>query len=196
LAFHHGLFHLKANPIQMANMNNGTLAHGRIQGAMVKSELVTEDQIEVLVKYSDPPILGYADCIIDMLGVRYLGEIKTTKHANFEYRRSTNIIADYHLAQMLIYMYILEINDGIIIYESKDTNELHPILLTMTDERRQWVEYVLEWCRNVYAMYQEDVLPAMSFRKNSKVCQSCPVESRCYNEPMGTIKVERLKLPV
>lgn len=195
LSFDKGLFQSKAGALQFAGMHNGTLAHQRIQNAMLRSGLVTEEQVEVEVKYEDPPIWGFADCILEVDGVTYLGEIKTTKHQNFDYRRNTGKIADYHLAQMLIYMYILDLPNGMVIYESKDTNELHAITLEMTPERRAWVESTFEWCRKVWAFYKREELPAMSFRKNSKVCQACPVELRCYNSPEGTQKVERLGLP-
>lgn len=188
LSFKGGMYDSKVEPLQSANMKNGIKSHERIQEAMLKSGVAKE--IERRVVLDDPPIFGFADAIIDW-DEEYVGEIKTTSHQNFEYRRNTNKIADYHLGQMLIYMYVLGIHKGIVIYESKDTNELHGITFEMTPEHREQVEAILEWCRKVWQMYQDDIMPKRSFRKDSKVCKSCPVELRC-NELDGEVKVERL----
>lgn len=181
----------KVEPLNAANMKNGIGSHARIQEAMTRSGVAVE--IEKAVRSDDPRIFGFADAIIVNDGITYVGEIKTTKHSNFEYRRNTNKIAEYHLVQVLLYMYILGINNGIVIYESKDTNELHAITITMTDEYKALVESVLDWCRKVWGLYEQGVVPARSFRKNSKVCKSCPVEARC-NEVEGVLKVERLNI--
>lgn len=188
LSFRGGMYDSKVAPLQAANMKNGIMSHTRIQEAMVKSGIAKE--IERKVVLEDPPIFGYADAILDYDG-DIVGEIKTTSHKNFEYRVSTNKIADYHLGQMLVYMYVLGIDKGIVIYESKDTQQLHGITFEMTPEYKKEIEGVLEWCRKVWKMSQEDIMPRRSFRPNSKVCKNCPVEARC-DEADGGVKVERL----
>lgn len=191
LAFQEGIHEDKSNPRQIANMKNGILAHGRIQDAMRKSGIAVD--IEREIRLDDPPIFGYADAVIEFMKL-YIGEIKTTSHANFEYRKLSGKIAAYHLGQVLLYMYIEKIDDGIVIYESKDTNELFAITIEMTEEYREWVEYVLDWCRNVWGLYENDIMPKRSFRAGSKVCAGCPVEKRCDVAEIGTAKVDRLKL--
>jgi PD-(D/E)XK nuclease superfamily len=189
LSFEGGMYDAKAGPLQLANMKNGIKSHERIQEAMLKSGVASKVEIEV--RSEDPPIFGFADALVSYDELEWVGEIKTTSHKNFEYRVNTNKIADYHLGQMLIYMYILEIPRGVVIYESKDTNELHAIVFEMTPEYLKEIEGVLEWCRNVWAMWEAKQLPKRSFRSGTKVCKSCPVEMRC-EEADGTIKVERL----
>lgn len=181
----------KVEPLNVANMKNGINSHGRIQDAMLRSGVATE--IERKVSFDSPPIFGFADAILFHDDLAFVCEIKTTKHSNFEYRRSTNKIAPYHLAQVLIYMVILAIDNGVVIYESKDTNELHAIRIEMTDEYREFVQSVFDWCSKVWNMYQDGVMPKRSFRKGSKVCRSCPVESLC-EEADGSVKVERLQI--
>jgi PD-(D/E)XK nuclease superfamily len=189
LSFEGGMYDSKTTPMQLANMKNGIRSHERIQEAMLKSGVAVDTEMEV--RYEDPPIFGYADAMIYHDDEYYIGEIKTTSHKNFEYRRNTNKIADYHLGQMLIYMYVLGEDKGIVIYESKDTNELHGITFEMTEEYRKQVEGILEWCRKVWGMYQAKEMPARGFRRDSKVCKSCPVEMRCDDIEGGT-KIERL----
>lgn len=185
LSFNGGIFESKADALSIAGMKNGIDSHARIQSAMLKSGVAKE--IEVKLTLEDPPIYGYADALDDDT----VYEIKTTKHKNFEYRRNTNKIADYHLAQVLLYMYITGLNKGVVIYESKDTNEMHAIPFEMTDDYRALVKSILDWMMNVWAMYKEDVMPARSYRKGSKVCAGCPVEKLC-DEKDGKVAMERL----
>lgn len=189
LSFTGGNFESKTTALSIAGMRNGIDSHARIQAAMKKAGIAKD--IEVKVIYDDPPIFGFADVILEHGGRIYVGEIKTTTHKNFEYRRTTNKIADYHLAQMLIYMYVLEIDNGVVIYESKDTNELHAITFEMTDEYRNLVEEILAWMKKVYKLYKDGTMPKRSYRKGSKVCKGCPVEKLCDVED-GDIPVERL----
>lgn len=192
ISFKNGWYEQKATPLNIATMRSGTAAHERIQSAMLKTGIATE--VEIPVQLDSPPINGFADAKI-VHDKTYLCEIKTTKQQNFDYRKNTNKIADYHLAQMLFYMYILEINDGIILYESKDSHEIHAIIFEMTPEYREWVEQSLEWCRRVWGAYEKGEVPKRSFRVGSRVCQSCPVEKRCLEMEDGIEKFERLSLP-
>jgi CRISPR/Cas system-associated exonuclease Cas4 (RecB family) len=193
LSFTGTLHESKATPLNVANMSQGTASHERIQKAMRNSGVAKD--IERPVRHSDPPIFGFADAIILWNGTLYVGEIKTTSQTAWEYRKKTGRAADYHLAQILMYMYILEIPNGVLIYESKDTQELHAIEVEMDDAGRELVERILDWCRRVYQAYKDGKVPERSFRKDSKVCKSCPVEKACLeNSEPTTIKFERLDI--
>lgn len=191
ISFKGANFESKAGALNYANMRNGTMSHERIQTAMLNAGVAVATETEV--RLSSPPIFGFADALIHHEGHQYVGEIKTTGHQNFEYRRNTNKVADYHLAQVLIYMYVLEIDRGVVIYESKDTNELHAITFKMTPQYKELVESILEWCREVYQMYKDDIMPKRSFRKGSKICKGCPVEKACELED-GEVSVRRLSI--
>jgi hypothetical protein len=190
LSFRGGTFENKTTPLSVAGMKNGIDSHARIQAAMLKSGVASA--IEVKVTNDDPPILGYIDAILVLSDEsEALGEIKTTKHSNFEYRVRTNKISDYHVAQILPYMRIKKLDKAIVIYESKDTNELHPIAFNMTDEYNALTDSIFDWMRRVWQMHIDDIMPARSYRKGSKVCAGCPVEKLC-NEKDGVVSVERL----
>lgn len=190
LSFRGGQFQNKSDPLAVAGMKNGIDSHARIQAAMLKSGVASA--IEVKVTNEDPPILGYVDALLVLSdGTEPLGEIKTTKHKNFEYRRNTNKIADYHIAQILPYMRILKKDKAVVLYESKDTNELHPILFNLTPEYDELTDQIFDWCRNVWQLHLDDIMPARSFRRGSKVCAGCPVEKLCDQQD-GKVVVERL----
>jgi PD-(D/E)XK nuclease superfamily len=190
LSFQGNYYESKATSSNFANMKSGIKAHERIQEAMQNAGIT--NSIEHKVELDDPPILGYADGVIIHNDERYVAEIKTTSSRNFEYRVLTNKIADYHMGQILIYMVILGVTKGIIIYENRDTNKLHGITIDMTPEYAQYILDVLQWCREVWAMYKSDDLPIRSFRKDSKVCKSCPVEIACDESPVGKTAIRRL----
>ena len=191
LSFVGGNFEAKTSALSVASMRNGIASHERIQNAMKNAGVAKE--VERPVRMDSPPVFGFADAILEFDGREYVGEIKTTTHQNFEYRRKTGKIADYHLGQMLIYMYILGIDLGVVLYESKDTNELYAITIEMTPAYREWVKEVLEWCREVWDMYEKGIMPKRSFRVNSKVCKTCPLEQVC-NEADGDVAVRRLNV--
>jgi hypothetical protein len=92
-----------------------------------------------------------------------------------------------------MYMHILDIDKGVVIYESKDTNELHAITFEMTPQYQELVDNILLWCQEVYQMYKDDIMPKRSFRKGSKVCKGCPVEKAC-EEADGEVSVKRLSI--
>lgn len=191
LSFKGTEFASKAGPLNYAIMKHGTASHERIQEAMLKSGAAQE--VEKVIRLQSPPIFGYADVILEHDGLVYVGEIKTTGHQNFEYRRKTNKIAQYHLAQVLLYAHILGIPRGVVIYESRETLELHAITFEVTEELAALAESILNWCKEVWALHEANTMPKRSFRKGSKVCKSCPVEVACNKED-GDVKVERLSI--
>jgi len=192
LSFQGNLYESKAGPLDFARMKSGTKGHERIEEAIEKSGIAQE--IELELHNEDPPIHAYADAVINFGGMVYVGEIKTTTHENFEYRRNTNKVADYHLGQILVCMHLAKIDKGILIYESTKTNEMHGIIVEMTDDNRRYIEAVLDWCRQVWAMYSNEELPVRSFRKGTKICSKCPVEQACDSKELGTRNIG--KLPV
>jgi len=192
LSFGGNMYSSKATALEFARMKAGTKSHERIESAIEKAGVAKE--IELELHNEDPPIHAYADAVITHDGVDYVAEIKTTTHENFEYRRNTNKIADYHLGQLLICMRLAGIDKGIIIYESTKTNELHGIIVEMTEENSKYIDAVFDWCRQVWSMYQDEELPVRSFRRGTKVCSKCPVEAACDASAVGTRNIG--KLPV
>lgn len=188
-SFEHGLFESKATPQGVAKMQSGIDRHKHIQDAMVKSGFASAIEHEIVV--SDPPLRAFVDAIANVNGVEYVVEIKTVGSQNWEYRKKTGKIADYHLGQVLMYMHFTGIEHGMVIYENNDDKELHVIVVEMNEKYREFVENVLNWCREVWQLHVNGQIPKRSFRKSSKVCKSCPVEQRC-NMVEGKVVVDKL----
>jgi len=174
------------------NMTAGTDAHTRIQANLKNSNLDVEIEHELIVK--DPPIRGFVDVIIkDFNGVNLVIEIKTTRTEAWVSRRAKNAGPAYQVLQLLLYLYFLDEEFGVLLYEDKNDHQKLMIPVQMTEKNRKAVEKVVEWMRLVYSTYQEGKLPKNPFRSNSKICKECPIQQWCFSQPEGDTEVAVLK---
>ena len=81
--------------------------------------------------------------------------------------------------QLIIYMKILGKKLGILLYENKNTHELHAITVEPNEEYIAWADYAFDWMKRVYAQWKSEKIPQKPYRSNSKVCKSCPVSAAC-----------------
>ena len=109
------------------------------------------------------------------------------------YSKKSNKAPVYHLEQLVIYMKILKIANGVLIYENKNNHELHIIPVEVSNEYRQWADSTFEWMREVRKAWEDRLLPEKNYRSNSRVCKSCPVKSTCDTLGDGTIKIKSLE---
>jgi CRISPR/Cas system-associated exonuclease Cas4 (RecB family) len=174
------------------NMEAGTDAHARIQANFQNSDLKVIIEKELLVE--DPPVRGFVDVIIeDFNGYNLVIEIKTTRTEAWASRRAKNKGPAYQVLQLLLYMFFLEEEHGLLLYEDKNDHEKLLIPVEMTSKNKETIEKVVTWMREVYSVYEEGKLPKIPFRSNSKVCKSCPLQKYCFSQPEGDTEVEVLK---
>ena len=190
-AFNGAEFSDDADAYAVANMSNGTMSHERLQKAMKDSGVMIDDEVKVI--HSDPPIFGFADGLLEFNEEEFVAEIKTMREESFSYRKQTNKAPTYHLEQIIIYMKILKKSRGVLIYESKNSHELHIIPVEVNDNYIEWVDNAFEWMREVRKAWEDEQLPMKPYRSNSKVCKGCPVKETCFAGPKGDIKIEPLK---
>jgi CRISPR/Cas system-associated exonuclease Cas4 (RecB family) len=200
LAFNGAIFDDYTDAFGAANMSSGTMGHDRIQKAMLNSGVAVpyvndkgEVTTEFKVLYSDPPIFGYGDVMLNWEGEEILGEIKTMMNEGFEYRKKTNKPKTGHLVQLLIYMKIFGKQKGALIYENKNTHDLMIIPIQVNDNYRQWVEGAFSWMREVRQAWVDKTLPTKNYRGNSKICKTCPVKAACAEAGTGTLKIASLE---
>lgn len=196
IAFDGATFVETNEPASWANMKSGIASHERLGELLQRSNLSLKG-IEVEFTHDDPPIRGYIDVIIDRAGEEVIGEIKTTRTEAFRARQSKMQAPDYHLIQVLIYMYLRGAESGFFIYENKNDHQLLIMPVYMTDEHREYVERVLGWMRMVRHNWEERILPEIPFRKNAKECKGCPVRDTCFDESKygkGDQRIEPLRL--
>jgi CRISPR/Cas system-associated exonuclease Cas4 (RecB family) len=175
-----------------ATMLNGTYVHDRLQKIMVDAELVKE--IEREVTYSDPPIRGFIDLVVEQDGEEILGEIKSARDAAFEEISMSHTPKTYHLIQLLLYMYITDTKEGFVMYENKDNQELCVLPVMLNDRTKKIVEDILEWMREVRKAFDDDKMPDRVFTKTSYACAGCPVKDTCWKEERVDIEIGMLKI--
>ena len=147
IAFDGATFEDFSSPFSVANMDSGTLSHGRIQSAMAKSGVLKDSEFKLI--HDDPPIFGYVDALMEWNDEEIVGEIKTTNNDSFEYRKKVNKPKSDHIEQVLIYMKLLGKQKGLIIYENKNNHELLVFPVEVSDNYRAWVDYAFNWMRDV-----------------------------------------------
>ncbi len=191
LVFRGGEFVINHDAASKDSMKSGTDAHARIQSNFQNSDLNIECEREIIS--NDPPIRGFADMIIhDFEGFTIPVEIKTTRAEAFAFRQAKRTPPSYHEIQLLIYMHILDTKYGLFLYENKNDHSKLLLPLEMTESNKTKVQEVFSWMRNIYSRYENDDLPEIPYRKNSKICKNCPINDYCHNQPEGNIKVDPL----
>lgn len=192
LAFEGGTFEDEVTARQVANMENGSKSHDRIQEALKKTG-VPEENIELKISNSNPPIFGYGDAILNIKDNDVLLEIKTVDDIGFERIQQANKPRAYHVLQALIYMKILNISMGAILYENKNTHDMVLFPLTVTKEYKEYVNYMFDWMSEVYKAWKDKNIPKRPFKTKTKICQKCPLVNLCYELPDGTLNIKRRK---
>jgi CRISPR/Cas system-associated exonuclease Cas4 (RecB family) len=191
LAFEGGEFEDYADPFAGANMTNGTKSHERIEEAIRDSGIMIDSEFKIT--YSDPPIFGYGDVMLDWNGEELLGEIKTAMAEGFEYRKKSRKAKSGHLIQILIYMKILKKRRAVILYENKNNHELLAIPVEVNDYYRKWVDDAFQWMRDVRKAWENKTLPKKNYRSNSKICKTCPLAKVCASAGDGEVKLNSLE---
>ena len=190
LAFTGAEFENQADPYAVANMGSGTDGHARIQKAITDAGIMVEEEKRIVAQ--DPPIFGFADAIIQWGEEQPVVEIKTMREESFAYRKHAKP-PSYHLMQLAIYMKVLGKKLGVLLYENKNSHELHAITVEPTEEINAWGEYAFDWMRKVRSQWETGDIPQKPYRSNSKVCKTCPIQKACASAEKGTIKITPLE---
>jgi len=191
LAFEGAMFEDNADAYGGANMTAGTKSHERIQQAMEDAGILKNSEFKIA--YSDPPIFGYGDVILEWENEDLLGEIKTMPNEGFEYRKLAGKPKAGHLIQLLIYMKVLNKSKAILIYENKNNHELLIFPVELNEYSYKWVENAFDWMRTVRKAWENKTLPEKNYRSNSKICKTCPIRATCDLAGSGEIKIKSLE---
>jgi len=174
----------------VANMASGTHGHERIQKAIEDAGIMVEKEKRIVTQ--DPPIFGFADAVIQWGEEQPVVEIKTMREESFNYRKYAKP-PSYHLMQLIIYMKILGKRLGVLLYENKNSHELHAIAVEPTPEYIAWVDSAFDWMRRVRAQWESGEIPQKPYRSNSKICKGCPLAATCAVSEKGSVKIEPLE---
>lgn len=199
--------------LSIANMAYGTDAHSRLQKVFAKTGILVEEERPIttgkLVEdgkggrwpvFSDddelPPVFGFADLIIKWQGEEVVGEIKTTMQESYVSKQAKSTAAGYHLLQVLIYMKVLGLNKGFLLYENKNNQRLLLIPVVWNVANTKLVDDTFEWMDKVYKNWQAGTLPKRPFKSDrSVVCKTCPFTKHCWEDDEGVVDLPVLEVP-
>jgi len=190
LAFSGADFEDNVDAYAAANMGSGVDGHARIQKAITAAGIMVEEEKRVIA--SDPPIFGFADAVIQWGEEQPVVEIKTMREESFAYRKYAKP-PNYHLMQLIIYMKVLGRKLGVLLYENKNSHELHAITVEPEPEYIAWADYAFDWMRTVRKAWEDKTIPKKTYRANSKVCKTCPIQKACASAEKGDIKISPLE---
>lgn len=192
LAFSGVEFEDTVDAMAAANMSNGIFSHERIQKLVETAGILYQAEREVLS--DDPPIRGFADLIVNIKEKYAVGEFKTIKEDNYNLVKSTMTGLPYHVVQLLVYMRVLKLKDGFLLYENKNTNEFTVVPVTMTPRNEEYTDYLFQWMKDVYKNWQDGKLPTRHWTKSNKVCKYCPLAKACWAGEPGEIDIAPLEV--
>lgn len=193
-AFSGTMFNEKTERIGLANMNNGTAAHSRLEEVFKKSGRLKESEYEI--NNASPPIRGYADLMLDVLGEDSVGEVKTTRNEGWVYKQIHMKPSANHRIQLLIYMYVKNKRRGYFLYENKNDQRILVIPIEMDEENKKILEDVFDWLNRTHKAWTDDEIPVRPVkRKNAVVCKTCPVYDTCWSDERGEVDIELMAVP-
>ena len=121
-------------------------------------------------------------------------QIKTTRAEAFNVRQATMKASPQHMYQILLYLKLTGIKHGVLLYENRNDLSMVAIPVNLTPRNEEIIDEALDWMRDVWAMYQEGVMPKCSFKQNSKVCKSCPFSKECWDGEPGTMVFPKMEV--
>lgn len=193
IAFNGADFEDTFDALAIASMENGKQAHDRIQKLLMDNGIAKELEREILS--DDPPIRGFADVIVNWNNEEVIGEIKTVKDEIFSMRQAAMAPTSSHLIQLLLYMWVEKIDEGFVLYENKNNNEVLVMPIMMTESNKALIEKIISWMREVHLNWKKEFLPERVFTKSSYACKNCPVRKECWSGEVGDIRIEKLEIP-
>lgn len=193
-AFNGAVFDEQKDSQGLYNVLNGQASHERIEDLFRKADLLKYAEFEVT--YKDPPMHGFVDVMINWEGDSIPGEIKTTRQEAFLVRQATMKPVPQHYVQLLLYLYILKKEKGFLIYENRNDGNFLIIPVVKNEKSRNDLWQVLNWLKEVRKAYEEEHMPKIPYRSNSKVCKTCPLRKECWEDKDNwDIEIAPLEVP-
>jgi len=161
-------------------MENGTYMHERFEAWFEGMGILIAP--EVPIKDKDLRISGRTDALIrvpgkDGTGKIVLVELKSANDKQFNRMMSQDKPKDEHLKQIQLYMHLTGIEDGLILVENKNNQDLW----------EYWCKYdpimaseLIEKIKMVNSHIDAEILPNREFDKTSFECRYCDFRNECW----------------
>ena len=163
--------------------DNGHAVHDRLYDYFRNMGILLEEEIPL--EHKEPPIRGTADGIIEWDG-RKLIELKSISQEGFHYRLLHNKPKDDHIRQAQVYMRCLDLDDGFVIYENKNNQQILPIYMQRDDV---FIDKLFKKWTKWHQAFLDDKLPVRPYKITSPKCQNCDAKAFCWGDSEEGIKL-------
>lgn len=167
--------------ISTYNMEFGTSYGDVLEERLLAAGVATDTQ--TWIKNQDPPISGKIDFIGEINGEKYVVDIKTTDSDSFEKIRETGKAKDPNIVQLLIYMKLLKLKSGALLYVNRNSGKMICVPVNISPTHVAYVAYLFDWLTEVKKFADEQgAPPSRAYTKSTWQCKGCPVRKVCYED--------------
>jgi len=155
-------------PKTLRVFDNGHHVHERLQDYLEKASVLVEREVSVCD--DEYQIYGRCDGIVQLNEKRGVLEIKSINAKGF-----ANILPKQsHVTQLMIYIHLLGLKGGVILYENKDSQELNEFYLPLD---KGVVERTLRKVQCVLSYIEKEQFPP----KTNFFCDTCGFLQTCQS---------------
>lgn len=151
-------------------LDHGGYTHLRIMGVLFSLGIVRASEIEIPSKEI---VSGRADAIVSLNNHLYVVEIKSINKVAFNKLEEPN---PDHLKQLQLYLHYFNLEEGIIIYECKDTQDIKEFTVSYNKE---YVDKMLEDFKELRKKINSNIVPAIPRDIEKWRCDYCPYAEEC-----------------
>ena len=172
----------------MRVFENGDYTHMRIMssllsiGAVKAIELALENEL----------VRGRCDGIVVINNEPHVLELKSIN--SFAFKRLEGPKPE-HIKQLMLYLHYFHINNGIFLYENKDTQELKEFMIKYD---AKMAESLIQDFQALKHMIEKDILPPVPLGLEEWECRFCDYSEECVkrrNNPAANKLSEEVKKP-
>jgi hypothetical protein len=146
--------------------------------------ILLDSQIELNI--TEPaPVKGFIDFMIDWDGPKPV-ECKSINEAGFAYRKAYHKPKDEHFRQIQFYLYGTNSDSGFLLYYSKNSSELLPLLVKRDDN---FLDTIFEKYAKIWEIHKKGDIPARPHKMTSQACQRCDALNHCWSDQEDGVPV-------
>ncbi len=165
LHYHGLLLPEKINGRTKRIFDHGNITQDRYEAYFKKMGYYEDKEVDANIE--NPPLHGRADFILNINDKRYIIELKTINDA--EFRKLDKMAKPEHEIQLQVYLNVLDIEKGSVLYEDKNTQEIKAF--SQRKNKEKWNK-IVEKCN--YVMGLKEIPDIKSVIHDARFC-------RCIN---------------
>jgi CRISPR/Cas system-associated exonuclease Cas4 (RecB family) len=132
---------------------------------------------EVQVFSEEYMFKGHVDGIFKLADEFYVVDYKSM--FSFQFKKLSGPL-EKHVIQLTIYIWLLDLKSGFLLYENKDDQKIKMFEVTRNEKL---IESIKKRAKKLMHVLDEDLLPKRPYaNKNDKHCKQCPFKTMCWKD--------------